>query len=238
MIDVHSHILPGIDDGAETLEDSLEILRELIEAGVTEVIATPHYMPETNYVSPKSENQKLLRKLRTRAKKEHLDIKIHLGNEIYINESISQLIKDKAISTLAGKKYILVELPLNEEYPNYKDTLLQLLSDGYKVVLAHPERYDIVKKDFKVIEELHEAGILLQCNLCSVLGRYGRGAKKTMKKLMKNKMIFTFGSDIHRRRHDDNLVQAQAKIKKYYTETELEQLLVKNPQKILGKKTS
>lgn len=233
MIDLHSHILPGIDDGAKTLADSVEIVRELERQGITDVIATPHFVDETNYMSPRTENQRLLTRLEKKLNSEGVKVKIYLGNEIYINERVGELLKSGAVASLAGGKYVLVELPMSGVFPNYLDVFLQLNKNGYQVVLAHPERYASLQKDFELAMELCEAGVLLQCNLGSILGRYGKQAKKTVKKMIKNRMVFAFGSDIHRCHDDDNLRLAQGRIKKLYSDEEFAQVMEENPRKIL-----
>ncbi len=234
MIDIHSHILPGIDDGARTLAGSVEIVRDLVSQGVTEIIATPHYVDETIFMSPCSKNLELLKELRKELVSEGIEAKIYLGNEIYINSRIKELIKEREITTLAGSKYLLVELPLDEEYPNYEDYLRDLINHGFKVVLAHPERYRIAK-DEEVLQNLLEMGVLFQCNMGSILGKYGKEAQKLVKKMAKEKMIFTFGSDIHHPNKNNFLVLARKKLLKYYSESELNKLLVINPRKILAK---
>lgn len=238
MIDLHSHILPGIDDGAESFDDSIRILQELCDQGVTDVVLTPHYINETQYVSPRTENTKLLRELKKRIKENKIDINVFLGNEIYIDDHISNLLKAKKISPLADSEYLLIELPLNETYPDYIDIFGSLMQEGYKVILAHPERYTITQKDFGVLEELSELGVLFQCNTGSFLGRYDRKAEKTAIKLAKRKMIFGMGSDIHRPhiKHPDSILMAQRKLRKYYDEDELEKLLVTNPRKVIDSK--
>ena len=100
MIDIHSHILPGIDDGAKTLSHSLDVIKEAVNNGVTDIIATPHYVNETIYVSPRVENVKLLAKLRAAAKAEGIPVNLYLGNEIYIDNNIPELLKTKKVSTL------------------------------------------------------------------------------------------------------------------------------------------
>lgn len=234
IIDIHSHILPGIDDGARTFDDSIAIIRELANQGITDIIATPHYIDETVYVSPRAKNLKLLAKLKDILNAESIPVNIYLGNEIYINEGIIELLKKKRISSLADSKYLLVELPMDEEYPNYVDYLEDLINYGYKVVLAHPERYTIAQKDFDVLDELYEAGVLLQCNLGSITGKYGRAAQKLAKKLAKNKMIFAFGSDIHRPSKSDYIALARKKLSKYYSDSELKVLFERNPKKIIS----
>ena len=234
MIDIHSHILPGIDDGARTLYDSVEIARELASQGITDIIATPHYVNETKYVSPRGHNRRLLMELRKKLAEEGVKVNVYLGNEIYIDEEIEKLIKMGKISTLADSRYLLVELPLHEKYQNYEDVLGSLLNVGYQVVLAHPERYEIVQEDYGVAKELYEMGVLFQCNLCSIVGKYGKNARKMIRKLAKDKMIFAFGSDIHRCSRTNQIKVAQRKIAKYYNGAELERVFVKNPRKILG----
>lgn len=236
MIDTHSHILPGIDDGARTLADSVEIVKELVSQGVTDIIATPHYVDETVFVSPKAKNAKLLTTLKKKLKDEGVKVRIYLGNEVYISDRIEKLIKDGEISMLAGSKYILVELPLDEEFPNYEDFLRDLIERGYKVVLAHPERYRIAQENEAILRDLCKMGVLLQCNIGSITGKYGKGAKKLMKKLAKEKMVFMFGSDIHHSGKGDSILKAQKKLAKYYDKKELRKLLVLNPSKILLKK--
>ena len=233
MIDLHSHVLPGIDDGAKTFENSIAIIRELSEQGVTDLIATPHYICDTIYTSPRSDNTKLLEQLQQKLKEEGIDINVYLGNELYIDESIRKLIENKTVSSLADSEYVLLEFPLNNAYPNYEDIIGDLIQSGYKVVLAHPERYAITQNDFQILVDLYDMGVLMQCNLGSFLGKYDKHAEKTAVKLAKNKMIYGLGSDIHHVRRDGGILKAIKRLKKYYREDELDKLLNENPRKIL-----
>lgn len=232
IFDIHSHILPGIDDGAQTFDDSIGIVKWLTEQGVTDIITTPHYIHETDYDSPKSKNSKLLIELKKKLKAEGIKVNISLGNEIYINDKISELIKEKKISPLNSSKYLLIEMPLDEEFPNYEDYFRVLIDEGYKVILAHPERYYIIEKDYEIVKRLHEMGVLLQCNAGSILGRYGRLAKKIAKRMAKDKLIFTISSDAHRRGSKDYLVLARKKLSRYLNDDEMKQILQNNPEKI------
>ena len=234
MIDIHSHILPGVDDGAADLDASVKLVRELASAGVTDIIATPHYVDETNYVSEVSANSKILKKLKTRLKKEKINVGIFLGNEIYISNRILGLLTDEAIAPLADSKYLLVELPLSGEFPSYYDVLLELIREGYKVILAHPERYATFQKDFDLVLGLHDMGVLMQCNIGSFVGHYGKAARKVAEKLAKNDMIFAVATDIHHPRGDKFMPTAIKRLSKFYGTFELEDILEKNPRKILG----
>ena len=235
MIDIHSHILPGVDDGAKTFTDSVDMIRDLMSMGVTDIIATPHYISETRFISPRRKNRILIEELKRFLFDEKIPVNLYLGNEIYIDANIDYLIKRGEIATMAGSKYLLVELPLNEVFSNYQDILMELMNDGYKVILAHPERYSIVQNDYDIVEELDKIGVLFQCNLWSILGKYGTGAKKTIKKMAKNGMIFALGSDIHYAGNSEKQYKlAYKKLLKYYDKNELNKILVNNPRKIIA----
>ena len=233
MIDIHSHVLPGVDDGSKNITMSLEILRGLEEQGITDLICTPHYIAETSQVSPRSKNEELLKKLQERAAKRGLKINLYLGNEIYIDREIAKLIRAKKISPLSKSKYLLVELPMSGKFEQYEDILLSLQQKKWQVILAHPERYQSFQKDYKKILELHKQGVLLQCNLGSFIGQYGKHAKKTAQKIAKDKLIFCVGTDIHHPRDYSEIAKAQKKLRKYYEFYELDAILVQNPLKIV-----
>lgn len=235
MIDLHSHLLPDVDDGVETFDESLEILRELSGHGVKALILTPHYLPDTIYNSTRSDNLKLFQELQRLAREDGLDIELHLGNEIYITPAISGLLKNKTLSPLADSKYLLIELPMSGVFENYEDIFFDLQTEGYQIVLAHPERYISTQKDFSILERLHSQGILLQSNLGSIIGQYGHRAQKTVKKMAKKDLIFAFGTDIHHSRDYNEIDDAIYELTRIYGEAKLTNLLEDNPLKILRK---
>ena len=234
MIDLHSHILPGIDDGARTLDESIDIVQELVNQGVTGIVATPHYITDTPYTSPKRDNEMLLTKLRRALSDVGIGVDIWLGNEIFIDRDIVELLRRNIVASCAGGNYVLVEFSLNEEYPNYVDILGNLTENGYKVILAHPERYTLTQQNYDVLEELCDMGILLQCNVGSFSGHYGKVAEKLAVRLAKEDRIFALGSDIHHVRGDKRITRAMKKLRKYYNTAGLERISVKNPSKVVG----
>lgn len=236
MIDLHAHVLPGIDDGAPDFETSLALLKELADGGVTDVIATPHYITETIYATSREINLGLLASLRRRLKERGIDVNVYLGNEIYICKEILSLVREKTISPLADSKYLLVELPMSGEFPGYSDIFLELLRAGYRVILAHPERYASFQEDFALARELHKMGVLLQCNLGSFSSLYGKKALKTARELAKAGMIFGIGSDIHHLRGDEFMSEAFKELGKLYDADELERVLVGGGEEILRAK--
>lgn len=234
MIDIHSHILPGIDDGARTIDESIDVVQELASQGVTGIVATPHYITDTYFTSSKRDNEVLIGKLRQALLDAGVKMEIWLGNEIFIDRDIIELLRKNIVSSLAGGNYVLVEFSLNEEYPNYVDILGDLTEKGYKVILAHPERYVLTQQNYDVLEELCDLGVLLQCNVGSFIGQYGKAAEKLAVRLAKEDRIFALGSDIHHARGDKRITRAMKKLRKYYDAAGLERISVKNPGKIVG----
>jgi len=192
MIDLHTHIIPNIDDGSRSVEDSIRIAREAKENGFSAIFCTSHYL-EHSYNVEKEENDKLFNEL-----KKQLDIDIYSGNEIYISPNILECIEEGKVQTLNDSKYILTELPMENSVPYLKDVIFKLVSKGYIPIIAHPERYQFVQKDYKSLIELTKMGVLFQMNYGSIVGVYGRKAKKSAKILLKNDLIHFLGTDTHR----------------------------------------
>ena len=143
------------------------------------------------------------------------------------------MLKAKKISALNGGNYILVELPISGEYNQYGDILQDLKLAGWQPILAHPERYVSFQNDYSKVIELHRIGILFQCNFGSIIGQYGKHAKKLVKHMAKENLIFCFGTDIHRQRDYSEIAKAQKKLQKYYSAAKLNALLAENPTKIV-----
>ncbi|MBQ8985585.1 hypothetical protein IJ076_03545 [Candidatus Saccharibacteria bacterium] len=228
LIDLHSHILPGIDDGSPDFDTSLAIVMEMARGGVTDVFATSHYVDETIYTSPRSENLKLLKELSKRLSDMGVDVNVHIGNEIYVTPNILELLKNHEVSTLGDSKYLLMELPISGDFPGYADIFLELIRAGYNVILAHPERYLSFQKDFDLAVQMVEMGVLLQCNVGSFIDQYGKTVRKTAVRLAKSKMIWGLGTDTHHLHGDSFIPNAILKLSKYYDDAELEKIMVGN----------
>lgn len=191
MIDFHAHILPGLDDGIQTMEEAEEVLKEAKEAGVKKIICTTHY---SNYYAENEETRKnKLKELQEKAD----GIELILGNEVYARTNIDKIFGIGEASTLNNSKYVLYEMPLHKEYPKYQNLVIDLISAGYKPVLAHPERYSIIQESPKKIEELLDLGVYLQSNFMSIEGLYGSKCKKTVELLLRHNMISFLGTDVH-----------------------------------------
>ena len=198
MKDMHNHILFSIDDGSKDIETSIRMLKKAEQDGIDEMILTPHYIYNTKYNADNKKKLELLEELKKRCVKEGINIKLYLGNEVWADEGLPELIKKGEIKTLNDSRYILIEFPLHNEDKRARNIIFELMSHNYIPVIAHPERYDYLKKDPEKVKEYIDLGALLQGNYLSLLGKYGRHAKKTLKYYVKKDYITFFGSDIHR----------------------------------------
>ena len=236
MIDMHCHIIPYTDDGAVDNEASLEMGRHAQELGYTDIICTSHYIIhdiENDYTEYR-ENVEKLNKL---FEENGINVKLHTGNEIFFTNGIVDLVKDKKVSSLNDTKYVLVEFPLfNNTLPlNAFDEFNALQDAGYTPILAHPERYDFVSKGVECLIPLVESGVLLQSNIGSINGKYGKNAQKNVKKMLKLNMVHFFGTDSHNTSVYKMQEKALKKIKKTIKDEELiEKIFVENPQKVLN----
>ncbi len=234
MTDIHNHLLFGIDDGSKSIEESIEVLRDMMNAGYKNVILTPHYIKDTNYSSSARENFKRLQLLKKALYQNNININLYLGNEIYMDDDIYELLKTGEAYTLNGTEYVLIELPMSGEYPGYEEVFRDLISKGCKVVLAHPERYLSFQKDFEIIYELEKMGIYFQGNIDSLNGKYGEGARVMIKRLLKEKKLAFLATDIHQKKHDYNQwKEAKEMALKYVSPEEYDLLVNVNPSRLV-----
>lgn len=198
-IDIHSHILFGIDDGAKTIEDSNFLMQSMVDLGFSKCITTPHTIEHiwdntTESIQEKHREVKLLSPLLTEK------LALQAASEYMINEHFTKLYESKQLLTLKGS-YVLVELSyLSPPFQLY-EILFQLQLAGYTPVLAHPERYNYFHNNFSEYEKLKKAGCYFQLNLLSTVGYYGFEVAETAKKLLKKGLIDFTGSDAHHHFH-------------------------------------
>lgn len=215
MIDLHSHILFDIDDGSSSVEESISLLKKMKDTGFDSVILTPHYIEGSKYASINSEKLKRFNVLKKEIKKNNIDINIYLGNEIFISDKIVDRIKEEKIYPLNNGKYILVELPFNNNLIGLKDILYEIKCDGYIPIIAHPERYSYFQKNYKLVDSLKKEGVLFQCNFGSIIGEYGIWSKRLVKYMFRKKYIDFLGTDIHHISRT-NVLDNFDKIEKYF----------------------
>jgi protein-tyrosine phosphatase len=207
-IDIHSHLLPGIDDGAKTFEDSLRLTNALQGFGTTQIITTPHiiqyFWENTNDIIKVTEEVTSIE-----LKKNNIQIPFRAAAEYMMDDYFVKLFQSGTLLTLKDN-YVLVEM----SYLNAPIQLYSILFDlqvaGYIPVLAHPERYTFYHHNFDEYTKLINAGCLLQLNLLSIVGYYGDGITEIAKKLLKNGMYSFVGSDAH---HDNHIAAFDKKVK-------------------------
>lgn len=218
-VDIHSHILPGIDDGASTLEDTKYLLEEMKQLGFTKAITTPHTMNNVWDNTPESIQNALIKTKSDLS----LPFEIQAASEYLLDESVITKAKNKELLTLKGN-FVLVELSyLNAPIQLY-DFLYQLQLSGYHVVLAHPERYNYYHTNKKEYAKLKKAGCLFQLNLLATVGYYGKNVAETADYLLKENLYDFVGSDLH---HMNHVMAFQNKLVIKNSKT-LEETILKN----------
>ena len=230
MIDFHTHILPGVDDGSKDFEETKKILLESKEQGFSKIISTSHYAIDC-YEVPEYKRREMIEELN----KENDFPEIFLGSEIFLTFNIVDLLKEYKASTINGSNYVLFELPLRHHFTNLKDVIYKLKENNYRLILAHPERYSVIQNDFNLLYELQDLGVLFQVNYGSILGIYGFNAKQVVKKMLKNNLVSFLGTDVHKANTIyPKLPKALKKISKIISEEELYDLTTYNAERVLN----
>lgn len=235
MIDIHAHVLYGVDDGPSTLEESVNIVKNAYQAGVTDLIVTPHYIMGSIYSSRVSNNRKILNEIKEACGK-NMNINLYLGNEIFVENNLVDLIAKCEATTLNCSNYILFELPRNSNYNGLRNLIFELKAMGAIPIIAHPERYEFLKEDPTKIQEIIEWGALFQCNIGSFFDVYGKEAKRCAMLFLKHHMISFISSDVHSSSFNTyNYIEEFKKLaKKNIGDSEIEDILVNNAKKVLN----
>ncbi len=197
--DLHSHLIPGIDDGSDTMEESLDLLRGLCKLGYQRVITTPHVMIDA-YNNSTQTILDGLNDLRATARENDINIQIDAAAEYYLDEGFLPRLKSGDILTF-DDNYLLFETSYVSRPVNLEDMIFQMQSFGYKPVFAHPERYRYMENKLDKFKQLKDLGVLFQCNINSFGGYYGQSAYKNAVMIAKEGMVDFVGSDLHSAKH-------------------------------------
>ena len=197
--DLHSHLIPNIDDGSQSVDQSISMIKQLMDLGYKKLITTPHIHP--NYPNTSQIILEGYNKLQAELIKNELDIELEVAAEYYIDESFMKKVKEGFPVLSFGDKYVLVETSFLNKPIYFESAMFDLMSKGYRPILAHPERYRFLEGNIEWLLELKEMGIMLQVTLGSVGGYYGSKPEEISKLLMKKKMVDFLGSDLHREKH-------------------------------------
>lgn len=235
MIDIHSHIIKEIDDGARNLEESITILEKLSKIGFTHIVATPHYITGSRYICNNSSKVAKLEMLDKYKEEKRIPIHLYLGNEVFIDPNIIPLLKQNEITTINGSRYILIELPVSRPMNEMMDILFYFRSRDYVPIIAHPERYLYLQENHQLIDTFLKMGCLFQGNFSNITEKYGAHAKKLFLYMLKNNKYQFLATDVHHK--EDSLFTNMRKVKKEIikltSKEKFEELTYLNPLKVL-----
>ncbi len=205
--DMHSHLVPGIDDGANTLEASIALIKGMKEMGYKKLITTPHIQGEFYQNSPETILPGLER-VKRELKKQNIQMEMEAAAEYLIDDKFEQKYKSGKLMTF-GKKHLLIEFSYFNEHPNWQQYMFDLQIEGYNIILAHPERYSYFFRNFRKYQEIKDRGILFQININSLTGYYSDEVKKMAEKFIDEGMVDLAGSDMHNQHYLEALQKAR-----------------------------
>lgn len=232
-IDIHSHILPGIDDGSESMDETIRMLHIAANEGITTIIATPHYEAGRNNY-PVEHLRYITKQVQHEADKIDKDFRIFLGNELYYSESIVEDLKSGKALTLAGSRYVLVEFPCTVGFKAIYRGLNKFIYNGYIPILAHVERYHCIYKRPELVNELVEMGCYTQMNCHSVMGGLLDMEASYNRKLLNYDLIQFVGSDSHSDKERAPMMEKAIKhLYKKCDDSLINKIVLINPRKIL-----
>jgi protein-tyrosine phosphatase len=234
FIDIHSHILPGIDDGARDEDTAIKMLRVADANRTGHIFATPHYIPGHTSYTPAYIAEKCV-ELQRYAESEGLNIKILPGCEVFISPDLPDLYKKGKLLTLNNSSYMLIELPMLS-IPSYTDTVLfNLQVNGIKPIIAHPERNSVIRRNPDILRDMAGRGILAQVNAGSIVGMYGKQVEKAALKLIGAGLIHFVASDAHSERKRSPILNKTIDIiEKEYGSEIANTLFVKNGMAVIN----
>lgn len=238
LIDLHNHILPGLDDGAANLDESLDIARQFVSEGVTRVAATPHYNADDPAQRRRADANTVrarIAELQPALDEAGIPLSVVCGNEIYLTPESPNLLAAGTVCSLGGGTTALVELSLFAgERPLYLDDLIfRLQLGGNQIVLAHPERYGFVERDVSALDTLVSGGLLLQLTAPALLGDYGGGIRRTAEHLLRRGSYSLAASDRHHPGPNRSLAALHERITQLSDADTADLLLCENPARVL-----
>lgn len=239
MIDIHCHILYGVDDGADTLAESIEMAKMAYRNGTRVIAVTPHSnTPGSRHNFWNDGLKERFLEVKNAVKEAGIPLQILSGQEIFGKGDIAELLKSGDLITLNGSRYPLIELPFKERSENVLKKLESVLAEGYVPIVAHPERYEFVTENFDSLIKIQKMGCLLQINTGSLDGNFGRGAKLNAKKMLNHHAVHVVASDAHSPYvRTPVLGDAHEYISENYSTDFADRLLLRNPKAILENKT-
>ena len=200
IVDLHSHVLPGIDDGSPSMEESLKMLNSWVELGYKKIITTPHVI-HALYPNTKERILGQMYHLQDVIKENNIPLELEASAEYHLDYEFKDKLNSGEVIPFGKEKYLLVELPFQKPSYSFEEILFDISIAGYEPILAHPERYAYLANNFSEYEALKDRGLLLQVNMNSLTGLYGKQAQKIAERLIKENMVEFAGTDAHHNFH-------------------------------------
>jgi tyrosine-protein phosphatase YwqE len=207
--DIHSHLLPGIDDGSPDIETSLALLRSLHDAGINKFICTPHVIGDLYRNTPETINSALER-LQKAVRQNGLPVELSAAAEYMLDDHFMNLLRNKEPLLTLTKNYILTELSYSSAPERLEEISFGISVNNYQPLMAHPERYPYYHNNYKAYERLKELGFLLQVNLLSLTGYYGKTVAKAARYILENNLADFVGTDLHHFKHLNVITDAKS----------------------------
>ncbi len=232
-VDIHCHIMPGVDDGSRDMDTSLKMLEIAAREGITDVILTPHHKPLHHNVSVER-NKIYTKRLNEAVRSAGIDIRLYSGNEIYYSDETQRQLEEGMICTLADSEYVLVEFHPTNPYRAISNAVYQIQGAGFIPIIAHVERYSDIVSHPAYVEELINKGCYIQVNALSVMGKYGFGIKLFVKKLLKNTLVHFVATDAHdTKRRAPYMADCRSYIQRKYGKDYADRIFYENPMSVI-----
>ncbi|BCN32286.1 CpsB/CapC family capsule biosynthesis tyrosine phosphatase [Anaeromicropila herbilytica] len=232
-IDIHSHILPGVDDGASSMEETIEMLKIAYSEGVRTLVATPHNHPDMKYDNQRV--QDTYEAVKEEAKKLYDDLELILGNEIYYHDDVVSELKSSNALTLGDTSYVLVEFDIMIEFSKMYKAIRRLIEARYRPIIAHVERYECLYKQYVRAQELVELGACIQMNSSSIIGGIFDARATYCRTLIEKKLVHFLGSDCHNLTTRPPQMERSIRVlRKKIDPAIVEKLTVLNGERLLG----
>ncbi len=231
--DIHCHVLPGVDDGSQNIEESMQMLRIAYQNQIKRIIVTPHNKPMRHNAGPEKISE-LIAQLTMQMKREKIEIALYSGNELYYCDELVDKLENHKACTMADTAYILVEFSPADSWEYIRNGMNSLIMGGYIPILAHVERYREICVSTERIEELIEMGAYIQVNVSSIMGKYGMTTRYFTRVLLKKKLVHFVATDAHNcENRTPELEQCARWIEKKYGQAYARQLLWDNASRVI-----
>lgn len=232
-VDIHNHILWGIDDGAYNKKESIQMLQAAAEDGITDIIATPHFHKHKGYAEPQK-IEKLLNEVKEIAEEKNISINLYTGNELYYTYDLLKQVIEKECFTLAKSRYVLLEFSVSEEKRKIQKAVYEFRGEGYFPIIAHVERYEAFANNIEALQEIINMGALLQVN-AGVTSDFSKWWKKKFEKsILKKGLVNFLATDAHdMQKRKPQFKKNEQWLRKKYGDEEIKKMLYINPKKIL-----